>query len=122
MNQNNENSNAQVWSLIEKEKKRDRVIRRISRVAWGGTLIMLLVFLAFTLYDLSHHVSLYRLGLIPYERVLNTVVPFAIILGSLSLVVAILSTVGVFLRLRTTSLMEVQQRLVNLEQMILESK
>ncbi len=122
MNQINENPNDQVWSLIDREKKRDRAIRRISRVAWGATLVMLLVFLTFTVIDLSHQVDLYRKGLIPYANVLNSVVPFAVILGSLSLIIAILSTVGVFLRLRTTSLMEVQQRLANLEQMVLDNK
>ncbi|GAB5527128.1 MAG: hypothetical protein Roseis2KO_50000 [Roseivirga sp.] len=122
MNDVNQNQRDQVWSLIEKEKKRDRMIRRISRVAWGCTLVMLLVFLTFTVIDLSRQMDLYSKGVIPYASVLNAVVPFAVILGSLSLIIAILSTVGVFLRLRTTSLMEVQQRLANLEQMVLNNK
>lgn len=122
MNDMNQNQSDQVWSLIEREKKRDRMIRRISRVAWGSTLVMLLVFLSFTVIDLSRQMELYSKGVIPYASVLNSVVPFAVILGSLSLIIAILSTVGVFLRLRTTSLMEVQQRLANLEQMVLNNK
>lgn len=122
MNDMNQNQGDQVWSLIEREKKRDRMIRRISRIAWGSTLVMLLVFLSFTVIDLSRQIELYSKGVIPYASVLNAVVPFAVILGSLSLIIAILSTVGVFLRLRTTSLMEVQQRLANLEQMILNNQ
>lgn len=122
MSQMNETNGDQIWSLIEMEKKRDKMIRRISRVAWGFTFVMLLVFLTFTLIDLSRQMDLYSKGVIPYASVLNAVVPFAVILGSLSLIIAILSTVGVFLRLRTTSLLEVQQRLANLEQMVLNNK
>ncbi|MCE7991597.1 MAG: hypothetical protein HEP71_06440 [Roseivirga sp.] len=122
MNDTNDKQTDQVWDLIDREKKRDKMIRRISRVAWGATLVMLLVFLTFTLIDLSRQMDLYSKGIIPYASVLNAVVPFAVILGSLSLIIAILSTVGVFLRLRTTSLLEVQQRLANLEQMVLNNK
>lgn len=122
MNKMDEKHADQVWTLIDREKKRDVMIKRISRVAWGATLVMLLVFLTFTLIDLSRQMDLYRSGIISQASVMSSVVPFAVILGSLSLIIAILSTVGVFLRLRTTSLLEVQQRLANLEQMIMENK
>jgi hypothetical protein len=44
--------------------------------------------------------------------------PGLIVLGLLSVLVATLSTIGVFLRLRTASLMEIQLRLAALEDML----
>ena len=44
--------------------------------------------------------------------------PTVAVLGILSLLVATLSTVGIFLRLRTASLSEIQLRLAALEEMI----
>jgi uncharacterized membrane protein len=41
-----------------------------------------------------------------------------VVVGVLGLLVAILSTVGIFLRLRTASLSEIQLRLAALEEMI----
>ena len=118
MNTNYESNNDPVWQMIDREKKKDKVIRRISRVAWGTTLILLLIFFGFTLYNLDIVHGRYERGMVPWSAVVSSVVPFAIILGSLSLIIAILSTIGMFLRLRTTSLLEIQQRLANLEQMV----
>jgi hypothetical protein len=41
-----------------------------------------------------------------------------VVLGVLSLLIAVLSTVGIFLRLRTASLTEIQLRLAALEQVL----
>lgn len=118
MNTNNELHNDPVWEMIDREKKRDRMIRRISRTAWVTTIVMLLIFTGVTFFRLSKVYGLYQNGLVSFDSVTSSVVPFAIIVGSLSLIIAILSTVGVFLRLRTTSLLEIQQRLANLEQLV----
>jgi hypothetical protein len=44
--------------------------------------------------------------------------PLFIVLGLLSVLIATLSTVGIFLRLRTASLAEIQLRLAALEEML----
>jgi uncharacterized membrane protein len=44
--------------------------------------------------------------------------PFIIVLGVLSVLVGTLSTVGIFLRLRTASLVDIQLRLAALEDML----
>lgn len=112
----------QVWDLIDREKKRDKMIRRVSRIAWGTTLVILLVFLVFTIKDVTTTFRLYKSQIVAAKQVWKALVPFAIVLGSVSLIVGVLSTIGVFLRLRTTSLLEVQQRLANLEQLITSEK
>ncbi len=122
MNKINETTNDPVWEMIGKEKKKDNKLKIVSRVAWGTTLLVLMVFLLFTVMDFTKQIDLYHKGIVPYEGVLKTFVPFLIILGSLSLIIAIISTVGTFLRLRTTSLLEIQQRLSNLEEMITSEK
>lgn len=115
-------STVQVWDLIDREKKRDKMIRRVSRIAWGTTLVVLLVFLAFTIIDVTTMFRLYKSQIVASKEIWKALVPFAIVLGSVSLIVGVLSTIGVFLRLRTTSLLEVQQRLANLEQLITSEK
>ena len=118
----NEKSKDAIWEMIDREKKKDILIKRVSKIGWIGTVVMLLFFLTITLIDLSLMLERYDLGLVSRESVIDTVVPFAIVLGGLCLIIAILSTVGVFLRMRTTSLLEIQQRLTNLEQMVVNKK
>jgi hypothetical protein len=50
----------------------------------------------------------------------SAAIPFLITLGVLSLLVATLSTIGIFLRLRTASLSEIQLRLAAREDLLLE--
>ncbi|WP_323757767.1 hypothetical protein [Roseivirga sp.] len=122
MTKMNEKSKDAIWKMIDREKKKDVFVKRISKMGWTGTVVMLLFFLTITLIDLSRMVGLYGEGMVSRQSVINTVVPFAIVLGGLCLIIAILSTIGVFLRMRTTSLLEIQQRLANLEQMVVAKK
>jgi hypothetical protein len=54
--------------------------------------------------------------------VFGSAMPLFIVLGFLSVLIATLSTVGVFLRLRTASLTEIQLRLAALEEMLRSRK
>ena len=54
--------------------------------------------------------------------VLALTMPLIAVTGVLSVLIATVSTVGVFLRLRTASLAEIQVRLAALEQMLLEGE
>jgi hypothetical protein len=58
------------------------------------------------------------LGAVPWMTVMASAMPLIDVLWKLSLLVATLSTVGIFLRLRTASLTEIQLRLAALEEMI----
>ncbi len=118
MNKVKESAKDHVWTVIEKEKKRDFMIKLISKIAWSITLLIVIGFLVITVFDFSKAMTQYHSGMVPYKFVIVTLEPFFLMLGGLSLLIAILATVGMFLRLRTTTLLEIQQRLANLEGMI----
>lgn len=106
------------WDAIENEKRRDRFIRRVSVVAWSvtGVLVLLLAILVG-----SQVISLARaamLGALPWMSVAGVVMPLVIALGMLSVLIATVSTIGMFVRMRTASLHEIQLRLAALEEMI----
>jgi len=111
-------ANDQVWNMINKEKQKDKFLKVVNWVAWGMTLLVLIIFGVYTWMDFSRALSLYNSRVVSYDSVIQTTVPFLITLGSISLLLAILATVGRFLRLRTTSLLEIQQRLAGLEQLV----
>ena len=116
----NEKTNDAVWQMIEREKKKDLLVKKISRVAWGVTLGMLLILLTLWGVELSRTLGLYNSGAVPFANVMMIVFTMAKVLGIFAFIIAVLSTVGMFMRIRTTNLMEIQQRLTNLEQMILK--
>jgi hypothetical protein len=57
-------------------------------------------------------------GAVPWITVMGSAMPLVDVLWKLSLLVAAVSTVGIFLRLRTASLTEIQLRLAALEEML----
>lgn len=103
------------WALVETEKRRDRVIRRVSIAAWAVTFVILLLFAVFAAAQVSMMVRMAAAGGMPWQAVFAAAMPFIGALWILSLLVATLSTVGVFLRFRTASLTEIQLRLAALE-------
>ncbi len=115
----NERTDDAVWQMIEKEKKKDLFIKRISKIAWAVTLIMLGVLLIFWGMELSRTLGLYKAGAVSYATVTAVMYTMVRVIGIFAFIIAIISTIGVFIRIRTTSLMEIQQRLANLEQMII---
>ena len=107
-----------VWEAIDNEKRRDRLIRRISVVAWSVTLTLVLLLGAAVGVQIAGMAKAAMLGVLPWMSVIGIAMPFLIVLGILSTLIATLATVGVFLRLRTASLSEIQLRLAALEDMI----
>jgi len=57
-------------------------------------------------------------GNVSYTQVFRTAMPLVWVLGTISFLIAILSTVGVFMRFRTASLGEIQLRLAAVEEML----
>jgi hypothetical protein len=110
------------WALVEAEKRRDRFIRRVSIIAWSVTFAIVLLFVALTL---PAFIEMFRgalAGNLPWITVVGTATPLISTLLILSILVAALSTVGVFLRFRSASLAEIQLRLAQLEDMIATQK
>jgi len=115
----------QVWIQIEREKRIDKRLRRVSIAAWTFTLLFTVVFAVLTGLQAAR-VSLQFTRVPPSEfgTILRTAMmaeaflPLVIVLGILSALIATLATVGIFLRLRTASLHEIQLRLAALEAML----
>lgn len=106
------------WSAIDKEKRRDRLIRRMSVVAWSTTFVVVLVFAAITVQRIVLARKQVASGFALPQAVSDAALPLVAVVGVLSLLIATLCTVGIFLRLRTASLSELQLRLASLEDMI----
>lgn len=105
-----------IWSAIDEEKRRDRLIRRVCVAAWSVTFGLMLLLGILAGLSAAQMVRAVLAGQLPWMSVLGVATPFIIVLGIVSLLIATLSTVGIFLRMRTTTLSEVQQRLAALEQ------
>jgi hypothetical protein len=108
----------QAWAIIENEKRRDRFIRRVNIVAWTSTFLIAGIIATLVGVQVVELAKGGMLGALPWTSVVAAAMPFLDILWKLSLLIAALSTVGIFLRLRTASLTEIQLRLATLESML----
>ena len=106
------------WALIEAERRRDRFARRLCVAAWGATFLLALLLAAMIAVPVVHMARLARVGAVPWMTAVGAAMPLMGALWTLSLLVAGLSTVGVFLRQRSASLAEIQLRLAALEEML----
>jgi hypothetical protein len=115
----------ELWSWIDREKATDRRVRRIGNIAWTLSLIAVALYgvgivaqLAPRLADLKRGYggSLPRSHVLAYA--LEGLLPFITVVGIFSFLVAVLSTIGMFLRFRTASLAEIQTRLAAMEKML----
>ncbi|HEU4631741.1 MAG TPA: hypothetical protein VFS08_18475 [Gemmatimonadaceae bacterium] len=106
------------WSIIEREQRRDRLVRRTSLAAWSVTFVVVLVYGAIVAAQIAHAMRLVEVGAARPSAVYDAAIPLVLVVGVISLLVATLSTIGIFLRLRTASLAEIQLRLAALEEML----
>lgn len=106
------------WSVIEREKRRDRFVRRLSIAAWATTFVVLLIFAAIMVERIALIRRQVVTGFALPQTMYDAALPLVAVVGVLSLLIATLATVGIFLRLRTASLAEIQLRLANLEDMM----
>jgi len=118
MNNEKTRASSSAWDAIETEKKRDRFIRKVCVVAWSVTGILVLVLailVGIQIYELTLGALV---GAVPWMSVAGVAMPFVGTLGMLSVLVATVSTIGVFIRMRTSSLHEIQLRLAALEDLL----
>jgi uncharacterized membrane protein len=111
-------ASAKVWQAIESERRRDRVLRRVSLTAWAATIFFALVLAIIVCVHVAQLARSARVGVVTWTTVVGATVPLVIAFGLLSVLIATLSTIGIFLRLRTASLAEIQLRLAALEDLI----
>lgn len=116
----------ELWSWIDGERVLDRRVRRVSKIAWIVTLVALLLYGARVLvYVVMMLGNASAKGVPPGELlaiVLDQALPLVTVIGLLSFLVAVLSTIGVFLRFRTASLAEIQTRLAAMEEILLKDQ
>jgi len=118
MNTSSQGQKDRIWETIETEKDRDQRIQRISRVAWTVTFVALLLVAVSVGWNTWLVLVGAMKGNVHYTLVFRTAMPFIWVVGTVSFLIAILSTVGMFMRLRTASLAEIQLRLAAVEEMI----
>ena len=111
-------SNTAIWNAIEKERSRDRIVRRASMIAWAITFIALAAFSIICIQHILLEKRRVAVGVDSSLALYDAALPLVATIGVLSTLVATLCTVGVFLRLRTASLSEIQLRLAALEEML----
>jgi len=118
MNASAKEQKERVWQLMEAEKRRDRILQRIGLTAWTLTLGALL----FTALGIAANVwwaiQAFQAGQAPVSVIFREAMPLVWAVGGVSLLVAVLATVGMFLRLRAASLDEIRVRLSALEGML----
>jgi hypothetical protein len=103
---------------LERERRLDRLVRRICIASWSVTFILLLGYAVIVAIQVQHTMRLLDVGMASSLAVIGMVMPLVIVLGIMALLVATLSTVGMFLRFRTAALAEIQLRLAALEGML----
>ena len=117
----NKKSEQNIWEKIEAEERTDRLIRKLSKIAWAATLLFVVIYAVITAIEFFKFLRLYNVGAVSIDQLMSVLMPFILIIGGIFLIIAILSTIGVFLRLRTSSLSEIQLRLSRLEEIFSRS-
>jgi hypothetical protein len=118
MNAIHEPGRGDVWDQIDRDKRTDRLIRRVIVIAWSVVLLMLLIYAILVLLDVTRSWELAEMGAMASTDAILTVMPLVYAVGAISLVLATLSTIGAFLRSRTATLSEIQLRLAGLESIL----
>jgi hypothetical protein len=111
-------ASSNVWEAIDNEKRRDRFIRKVSVTSWTITFLLVVVLGAILVSETIFAAKTVMGVGMGWQLALPLLMPLVISLGVLSVLIATLSTVAIFLRLRTSSLNEIQLRLAALEDMI----
>jgi hypothetical protein len=112
------NSAKGIWDGIDREKRRDRLLRRVSVAAWTATLVLVTALLVVGGVAAAQMVRAALNDAVPWVTVLGTVMPLIIILAVLTVLIAVLSTIAIFIRTRTATLQEIQLRLAALEEVL----
>jgi hypothetical protein len=112
------NPSDQIWAAIDREKRRDALLKRVSIAAWAATLVLVSVLLVIGGISAAQMVRAAVEGAVPWVTVLGTIIPVIVVLGVLTVLIAVLSTIAVFLRMRTATLQEIQIRLAALEEVL----
>ena len=121
MSNRKEPASERMWAAIEDEKRRDRFLKRVTVVAWSVTFAIVLIFtvmMGIQVTQVWNAMGAIDGGGPQIMAMIGVATPLIIVLGFLSVLIATLSTIGMFVRMRTASLTEIQQRLAALEDIL----
>ena len=104
-----------VWKAIYRERHRDLLLKWVSIGAWMLTLLLVTLLVAIGAVSAVEMARAAMQGAVPWMTVLGTVLPVIVPLAGLAVLVALISTIALFLRMRSASLHEIQLRLAALE-------
>jgi hypothetical protein len=96
MTRSRTSASEKTWSVIEIEKRRDRIMRRICIGAWAVTLLIVLVFAVIVGMQMAETMRRVAVGIVPGREVMQSAMPLVIALGLFSLMVATLTTSASF--------------------------
>ncbi len=106
------------WQAIDQSKRIDRFVRRACFAAWGAAFLAVIAYAALVIAQIVQMFRFVGVGAASNLSALGLATPLIIVVGVISLLVATLTTVGIFMRQRTASLAEIQLRLAALEDML----
>ena len=112
----------QAWAMVENEKRREARLRKISKAAWTSAFVVVSAFSIIWGVYIVQLTQFYGLSRLPdRENILRSAIPLFVALGFMSVLVATVSTVGIFLRFRAASMTEIQLRLAALEEAVVKT-
>jgi uncharacterized RDD family membrane protein YckC len=112
---------SRAWSRIEAEQRSDLLFRRLTMVGWIATGLVVMVLIAFGIAQLRFAMAMAGGGAAPLGAFLGGLVPVLLAVGAFCALGATLATIGLFLRMRSASLHEIQLRLAALEDLLTQS-
>ena len=118
MSKRRSSAEQEAWALVDREKRIDRLLKKVSIIAWTMTILVVLVFAVFTGAQIVELARAAAADQLAWSVVAGSITPLVTVLGLFSVLVATLTTIMIFLRLRTASLAEIQLRLAALEHMM----
>jgi hypothetical protein len=103
---------------LARERRVDTLIRTVCVTAWSITFAVAAGYAALVWTQVAQIRAKVAVGVLSSEAVVAAILPLVMALGVLTLLIAALTTVGVFLRFRGATLHDIQLRLAALEDMI----
>jgi len=117
-----DNENSQLWKSVEQDKLKYKIFMFISLAAWTIA-IGVLVYIGYLFYlDYQHIYSLFEVGLSRKTDLHEAKQNIYIIVLSISIIFACLSSVVFITRQRSSYLQDIQVRLAMVEQQISEKE
>ncbi len=112
---------SRAWSRIEAEQRSDRLFRRLTIIGWTATGLVVILLVVFGITQLRAAMQMAGGGIAPLGALLGSLVPVVLAVGAFCALAATLATIGLFLRMRSASLHEIQLRLAALEDLLTQT-